>query len=124
MLTDPADTVPEPGHELLAIEAVVGNESVGLQPSPGFHDWRHGPSNGLAQIEAELPQLAVVVNRGSDAFEADPTLTRCVPVATPASPHGRGDSSFAEVTADVLVLRNDSPDPDLTIWHVGTPLFR
>ena len=79
---------------------------------------------GLARIEVELPQLAVVVNRELDAFEADPTLTRWRTRGYAGVTPRAWGFVVRGTTDEVLVLWNESPDPDVTIWHIGTALLR
>lgn len=79
---------------------------------------------GLAQLEADNPPLAAIVNQELDAFEADPTLTRWrVRGYAGITPRAWG-FVVRGATDEVLVLWNETPDPDATVWHIGAALLR
>lgn len=78
---------------------------------------------GLAKIETDNPQLGEVVNRELDAFEADPTLTRWRARGYAGVTPRAWGFVVRGATGEVLVLWNESPDPDLTIWHISDALL-
>lgn len=78
---------------------------------------------GLAQLEVDDTRLGEVVNRELDAFESDPTLTRWRARGYAGVTPRAWGFVVRGATGEALVLWSESPDPDVTIWHIGTALL-